>query len=154
MFPNPNRVTLDQGLDASMDEATIGTQRLAAEAEADNAGNGRPGEAFTWTNQPGLLIDNDMSVDDSLSGLGEDALELSNDHLPTPEELIEEAESEAAARRERSREKFSRGLTAEQEYYQAYTMLDKGLVDGEERREWQLRVQMAMDRLKREKEMQ
>lgn len=136
-----------------MNEATIGTQRWAAEAEADVAGNGRPGEAFAWTNQPGLPIDGNMSFDDFLGGLDEDAPELSNDHLPTLEERDTATEWEEAARRERSRRKFSRGLTAEEEYYKAYTMLDRGWVSGEERREWQLRVQMAMDRMKREKEM-
>lgn len=136
-----------------MNQATSGTPRFPTQAERDITEDGRPDGAFAWTNQPGLPIDGNMSFDDFLSGLDDDAPELPNDQLPMGEERDGTSEWDEAARRERSRRKFSRGLTAEEEYRKAYRTLDSGWVTGEERLEWQLRVQMAMDRMKREEEV-
>lgn len=129
-----------------MRDHSIDTSNLAAGAEREIAENDRTRAAFIRTTQLGSTIDNNMNFDDFLGGLDGDATEL------TTEEIPRLAERDEAARRDRSRRKFSRGLTARQEYTKAYEMLDKGWASGEERQELQLRVQMAMDRMKREKD--
>ena len=118
--------------------------QLAAQGAREMAENRRNGATRVESNQQGSPIDENMSWEEFVRGFDEDARELSTDGLPWP--AVEDEEPH----RGRSRHRRRGEMTAEEEYTEAYRTLDAGWQTGEERVGQQMRVQMAMDRVKRE----